>query len=546
MEHLQLHNGRWRYRRRWPKDIKPLADGGDFFIKALGTSDRKEAKQLRASVELAFNARVDSLRRRLDEQPRELSIDEAVSLAGRWYRDAHNEMETDFRSVRLNENEREQRKETFSHYGEDGGPFDYGDSSSAKEVALQVLEEAGVNALSSGQGFNTLVNLVESGVFELARQGNLLSLQQPYNGPHEKILSTALAGHSGGRPAHTLGDLMEAHREAEEGGWSQSAKDSYSSTHKLLRDVLGTTRAVESIDRTAAREIFKLITALPRNRSKRRDLRGLSVREAVEKGQQLGLPTIAPKTINGGYLSTINAMFHWAEKEDWIVKSPFHGLTVDDPVADADKRDAFSIDQLQKLFGAAPWTPRNNSPSGKPAFYWMPLLALFHGLRLGEVGGLLLDDICEIDGYHVMMIRDNAVRGLKTKQSRRTLPIHSKIIDLGFLDFVGKLKQSRQERLFPEALAKKRGQVGYNVSLWFSAQVKAQELKGRYLTFHALRHSFEDRLREADLHGTALGHHLAGRLVSGTSASYGSGFSTSKLKEAIERVDYGMINLRVE
>jgi len=65
MDYLQFHNGRWRYRRRWPKNVKPLADSGEYFIKALGTSDKKEAKHLRASVELEFNAQVASLKRQL-------------------------------------------------------------------------------------------------------------------------------------------------------------------------------------------------------------------------------------------------------------------------------------------------------------------------------------------------------------------------------------------------------------------------------------------------------------------------------------------------
>tara|TARA_R110000772_G_scaffold99952_2_gene200004 strand:- start:257 stop:1177 length:921 start_codon:yes stop_codon:yes gene_type:complete len=305
MEHLQLHNGRWRYRRRWPKEVKPLAESGDFFIKALGTSDRKEAKQLRAAVELRFNAEVASLRRKLDEQPRELSADEAVSLVGRWYREAYNEMEADSRSSRLNENQRGERKELYHRYGEDAGPYDYGDSQSADEVARKILAEAGVDTIPSGDGFNTLVNLVETGVFELARQGNLLSLQQDYDGPHDRILRDAIKQQPTGKSNRTLGDLIEAHRADKEASWTKSTLDAYKPVHRLLRDALGTTRALESISRDAAREVFELIKSLPKNIGKRADMKGLTVPETVEKGKLLGLPTISAKTINGTYLSGI-------------------------------------------------------------------------------------------------------------------------------------------------------------------------------------------------------------------------------------------------
>lgn len=404
MDYLQLHNGRWRYRRRWPKDVKQLADGGEFFIKALGTSDRKEAKQLRASVEMEFNARVSALRRKLDEQPRELTRDEVMLLSSRWYRDAYNEMQSDYLSVRLNEFEREERKQLYQRYGEAGGPYDYGDSKSAEEVAQRILADAGINAVAAGEGFDVLVSIVEDGIFELARQGNLLSLQQTYDGPHDKILRDAIERQPTGKSDRTLGDLIEAHRADKESSWSKSTSDAYKPVHRLLRDSLGTTRALKSINRDAAREVFELIKSLLKNIGKRADMKGLTVPEAVEKGKHLGLPTISAKTINGTYLSGIKAMFEWAEAEDWIDKNPFRKISVSDPVPDADRRDPFTLDQLQALFGSAPWNPRNDSPSGKPSYYWVPLLSLFHGLRLGEASGLMIDDVKEVEGCPVMLV----------------------------------------------------------------------------------------------------------------------------------------------
>ena len=66
-------------------------------------------------------------------------------------------------------------------------------------------------------------------------------------------------------------------------------------------------------------------------------------------------------------------------------------------------------------------------------------------------------------------------------------------------------------------------------------------LEGRNLSFHSLRHNFEDRLREAGLHGTPICQYLGGRSVGGVSASYGSGFSTFKLREAVEKEKYPSI-----
>lgn len=56
---------------------------------------------------------------------------------------------------------------------------------------------------------------------------------------------------------------------------------------------------------------------------------------------------------------------------------------------------------------------------------------------------------------------------------------------------------------------------------------------------HALRHNFEDALREAELHQTAIGQCLGGRAASHpVCAGYGAGDSGKRLFEAISKVCY--------
>ncbi len=74
---------------------------------------------------------------------------------------------------------------------------------------------------------------------------------------------------------------------------------------------------------------------------------------------------------------------------------------------------------------------------------------------------------------------------------------------------------------------------------WFSRTIAQLNLVGRKLTMHAFRHTFEDALREADLHDTPIASALTGRWTPGHSKNYGTkGFPTKKLAEAIERVSY--------
>lgn len=60
-----------------------------------------------------------------------------------------------------------------------------------------------------------------------------------------------------------------------------------------------------------------------------------------------------------------------------------------------------------------------------------PLLALYHGLRLGEVAGLQVRDVGEENGQAMLLIRSGK-RQLKTNAARRDIPLHPQLERLGF------------------------------------------------------------------------------------------------------------------
>lgn len=121
---------------------------------------------------------------------------------------------------------------------------------------------------------------------------------------------------------------------------------------RVLRDVFPS-RALTSISRQDASALVAVLEGLPANLGKKRELKGLAVPQAVERGRALGLPTIQP-TINHAYLMHIAAMFNCAVKEQWIASNPFSGMAMHDPVGDAEHRDLFTAEQLQTLLSSAP------------------------------------------------------------------------------------------------------------------------------------------------------------------------------------------------
>ena len=152
-----------------------------------------------------------------------------------------------------------------------------------------------------------------------------------------------------------------------------------------MRDVLGYSRDLSTIRREDGRAIFEAVQKLPRGLGKLKVLSGLSVQDAIKKGELLGLPTIAPKTINGSYMGYISSIFGWAVREQWMVANPVERLSVTDSVAEADKRDPFTPQQLQKIFKVSPWFPRDEQPRGKALHFWGPLIGLVTVLRRSPI-----------------------------------------------------------------------------------------------------------------------------------------------------------------
>lgn len=362
------------------------------------------------------------------------------------------------------------------------------------------------------------------GLSELLRQ------HQPAAASEEKPLAKC-----------TVNDLLKAYVKAKTPEWAPSSAAAFVPVRRLLTDAIGD-REVASITREDARGVQELVTALPKNLGTVKALRGLTIPEAVKRANKLGLPVISPTTQNGGYLVHIIAVFSWAVREEWATRNPFLKLTVADPVADADRRDPFTIPQLNTLFGSGHWDAPN---AARPGRYWVPLLGLFQGGRRAEMAGLEVQDVTEIDDIPALIIRPNDLRRLKNKGSRRTVPVHPELLKLGFMEYVKERRAAAKpaDRLFPDAVGKARGQFGYNIGNWFVERVEEVELSGKLLGLHALRHSFEDELRRVGLHGTPLGLGLTGRDEGGSAAGYGNGYTMGDVLEALARVTYPGLKL---
>ncbi|ARJ70095.1 hypothetical protein B0A89_11085 [Paracoccus contaminans] len=174
-----------------------------------------------------------------------------------------------------------------------------------------------------------------------------------------------------------------------------------------------------------------------------------------------------------------------------------------------DDRDPFTPDDVKRIFAAPVWTgaksaKRRRDPGEivvKDWLYWVPLIAAYTGARREEICGLETADIDEEDGVPVIIVRPNARRGLKNAQSQRRIPIHSHLIDLGFLDYVREQRMKDRTNLFHDLNRKSpKSQIGDSTAyLWRNIQNDMLGPQAKK-SFHSFRHYAVQGLRaESDV-----------------------------------------------
>ena len=103
------------------------------------------------------------------------------------------------------------------------------------------------------------------------------------------------------------------------------------------------------------------------------------------------------------------------------------------------------------------------------AAYWVLLLAVYTAATQGEICGLLVEEVvCEEGVLPHLIFRNNRLRSLKRDAREREVPIHPRLISLGFLDYVECLKAEGTSELFPELWLNdvKRGGDQYRATVW--------------------------------------------------------------------------------
>lgn len=368
-----------------------------------------------------------------------------------------------------------------------------------------------------------------------------------------EVASPAVGRASG----HTVHELCERYpKRKQEGKLSPATIASYALPIRILQECFGLSADLASLGFRDGEKLVRFLASVPKNAAKRYPAKSLKDAARAE-GEQAEPLVLSPKRQKDVF-QTIKAMMTYAKEVGWVRENPFASTALLDtlPTITKRNREQFTGEDLGQLFSSKQfmeWRGKTDKEGNRTeGRFWVPLIAMFHGVRINEAASLLLTDVKTEGGVEIFSISETDDAGekkkrLKTSSSARRVPIHAELIKMGFLEFVEAQRASKPDGfLFPELTPNKQtGNRAKVLSQWFGRlrTVVLEEKGSAYgKDLHSLRHSVTDCLRRAEGTSDEMRYALLGWSSDAEKKNagfdYGSGFSLSDLKKLVDQIDY--------
>jgi integrase len=231
------------------------------------------------------------------------------------------------------------------------------------------------------------------------------------------------------------------------------------------------------------------------------------------------------------HMASIAAMFNWAISRGLTQQNPAMGLKLRNPSKASNERRAFTHAEIKTIFRPAFWTRTEHLPL---AHRWLPLIMLYTGARPEEIAQLRVRDFrshCGYDVFDFAVAADDQRR--KNEASRRLVPVHPALLNMGLLDFAG---GDSRRYLFPELNPGINGRFAEAPSRWFNETWLRKEtgLLDRQKVLYSLRHTVATSLKvdhgvEESLIAQILGHTYPGM----TNGRYGKEYPMEHLANTV-------------
>ena len=347
-------------------------------------------------------------------------------------------------------------------------------------------------------------------------------------------------------------DKFIAQKETE-GGLDDVTMKEYAQAYRLLPEIIGN-KPVSDVSRDDVRLVLETLKLLPKNMNKNRETRGKPLSEIVEIAKKENLPKLGPAAIEKKF-QRIKSFLTWAFHEGLIEREICADITFKRSKVDTRRPDeeqpAYTLTDLQGLVKGMLEERRKGVFEKNPERYWIPLIALFSGCRLEEICQLHVEDVAEVDEIWCFLIvpeldeNGEKKKRIKRASSKRIIPIHPTLMELGFIDFFEQeIVAKRQPRLWPALKKGSNGKFQRNIKDWYNGTDNRKGFENLYIdnakdkSFHSTRHTFTTALKYLLVDDRLMTELLGQSHQTLTAGRYGKPFPPSQLLDALKKIDY--------
>ena len=273
-----------------------------------------------------------------------------------------------------------------------------------------------------------------------------------------------------------------------------------------------------------------ILLKLPANRTKIAIYKGKTA-ETIVKMKDVNPMSIT--TVNDT-LVMISAFFKWCCRNEFIDKNIGEALTLSarkNKIKAEEVRKVYEKKDLEKILANLPFKEPDKHR------FWIPIIAMFSGLRQNEIAQLYKSDIIKKDGVLCFDINDNSSdKKLKNKSSARIVPVHPLLLNIGFEKY---LKSVTHKRIWP-TLKPGRDGYGQHFQRWYGRFNREYVTNDRKKVFHSFRHGFANTLKQAGAQESIISEMMGHANESITTGRYGKSYEPKKLFDAICKLDLGI------
>ena len=299
--------------------------------------------------------------------------------------------------------------------------------------------------------------------------------------------------------------------------WDKTSQNKFIPHTRIFVEMVGNPPAGQLTKEMIRDRFGRRITRLPTRVHQRKAFKGKDIDEILKLADEQNIPRVQATTAQE-YVKTACRFLNWAAKQDYVqpnLDSVLEDLT-NFAESEDKRRKYFTDDELKALFESPEY--QEGLLFKKPHLHWVPLIALYTGCRLGEASQLFVRDIRRDQNgiWYFDFTDEGESQKIKSKSSKRRVPIHPDLKRLGLLRYHEQMKARGEKQLFPALSPDSVGHWGRAVSRWFNGYTTNngrriegfKEIRGvatndeRKITLHSFRHYVVNRSKQQSVEGS--------------------------------------------